>query len=125
MTHFKIEENSKIATGFSVPENYFENLESTILQKIENKEVKVISIFQNPKYWIAGIAAIFVFGLFLNIFNFNSNDENIASEEFLTSQTDITTEDLAEQLTENELKTLEENFNVYNQETTDLSKKNQ
>ena len=125
MKNFKIEENSKIETGFSVPENYFENLESTILQKIENKEVKVISIFQKPKYWIAAVAAIFVFGLFLNIFNFNSNDENIASEEFLTSQTDITTEDLAEHLTENELKTLEENFNVYDQETTDISKKNQ
>jgi len=100
-------------------------LESTILQKIENKQVKVVSIFLKPKYWIAAAAAIFVFGLFLNIFNYKSQEENFADEEFLTSQTDFSTEDLAEYLTENELKKLEENYNVSGPETTEVSTKNQ
>jgi len=125
MENFKIEDHSKIETGFSTPENYFENLESTILQKIENKQVKVFSIFLKPKYWIAAAAAIFVFGLFLNIFNYKSQEENFADEEFLTSQTDFSTEDLAEYLTENELKKLEENYNVSGPETTEVSTKNQ
>jgi|LauGreStaDraftv2_3_1035109.scaffolds.fasta_scaffold04657_4 hypothetical protein len=125
MENFKIEDHSKIETGFSTPENYFENLESTILQKIENKQVKVVSIFLKPKYWIAAAAAIFVFGLFLNIFNYKSQEENFADEEFLTSQTDFSTEDLAEYLTENELKKLEENYNVSGPETTEVSTKNQ
>jgi hypothetical protein len=125
MENFKIENHSKIETGFSTPENYFENLESTILQKIENKQVKVVSIFLKPKYWIAAAAAIFVFGLFLNIFTYKSQEENFADEEFLTSQTDFSTEDLAEYLTENELKKLEENYNVSGPETTEVSTKNQ
>jgi len=112
MGNFKIEDHSKIETGFSTPENYFEKLESIILHKIENKQVKVISIFQKPKYWLAAAAAIFVLGLFLNIFNYKSKDENHADEEFLISQTDLSTEELAEHLTENELKKLEENYSV-------------
>ena len=125
MENFKIEDHSKIETGFSTPENYFENLESTILQKIENKQLKVVSIFLKPKYWIAAAAAIFVFGLFLNIFNYKSQEENFADEEFLTSQTDLSTEDLAEHLTENELKRLEESYNIASLKTNDVTTKNQ
>lgn len=124
MKKFKIDEYSKKETGFAVPENYFENLESRIFNLIETREVKVISIFQQPKYWITAIAAIFIIGLFFSISFNNSNDESFANEEFLTTQTDLTTEDLAEHLTENDLKTLEENLTVYDQEIIDLTKEN-
>ncbi|MBC7439545.1 MAG: hypothetical protein H7250_06130 [Flavobacterium sp.] len=124
MKKFKIDEYSKKEAGFAVPENYFENLESRIFNLIETREVKVISIFQQPKYWITAIAAIFIIGLFFSISFNNSNDESFANEEFLTTQTDLTTEDLAEHLTENDLKTLEENLTVYDQEIIDLTKEN-
>ena len=124
MKNFKIDENSKKETGFAIPENYFENLESKIFNQIETQEVKVISIFQQSKYWITAIAAIFVIGLFFSISSKNKNEESVANEEFLTSQTDLTTEDLAEYLTENDLKTLEENLTVYDQEIIDLTKEN-
>lgn len=124
MKNFKIDENSKKETGFAIPENYFENLESKIFNRIKTKEVKVISIFQQSKYWITAIAAIFVIGLFFSISSKNKNEESVANEEFLTSQTDLTTEDLAEYLTENDLKTLEENLTVYDQKIIDLTKEN-
>ena len=124
MKNFKIDENSKKETGFAVPENYFENLESKIFNRIETKEVKVISIFQQSKYWITAIAAIFIIGLFFSISSKNKNEESVANEEFLISQTDLTTEDLAEYLTENDLKTLEENLTVYDQTIIDLTKEN-
>lgn len=124
MKNFKIDENSKKETGFAIPENYFENLESKIFNRIKTKEVKVISIFQQSKYWITAIAAIFVIGLFFSISSKNKNEESVANEEFLTSQTDLTTEDLAEYLTENDLKTLEENLTVYDQTIIDLTKEN-
>ncbi|MBC7439656.1 MAG: hypothetical protein H7250_06710 [Flavobacterium sp.] len=124
MKKFKIDEYSKKETGFAVPENYFENLESRIFNLIETREVKVNSIFRQPKYWITAIAAIFIIGLFFSISFNNSNDESFANEEFLTTQTDLTTEDLAEHLTENDLKTLEENLTVYDQEIIDLTKDN-
>ena len=124
MKNFKIDENSKKETGFAIPENYFENLESKIFNRIETQEVKVISIFQQSKYWITAIAAIFVIGLFFSISSKNKNEESVANEEFLISQTDLTTEDLAEYLTENDLKTLEENLTVYDQKIIDLTKEN-
>ena len=125
MENFKIEDHSKIETGFSTPENYFENLEATILQKIENKQVKVFSIFLKPKYWMVAAAAIFIFGLFLNTYNYKSQEENFVDEEFLTLQTDFSTEDLAEYLTENELKRLEESYNIASLKTNDVTTKNQ
>ena len=124
MKNFKIDENSKKETGFAIPENYFENLESKIFNQIETQEVKVISIFQQSKYWITAIAAIFVIGLFFSISSKNKNEESVANEEFLISQTDLTTEDLAEYLTENDLKTLEENLTFYDQTIIDLTKEN-
>ena len=124
MKNFKIDENSKKETGFAIPENYFENLESEIFNRIKTKEVKVISIFQQSKYWITAIAAIFIIGLFFSISSKNKNEESVANEEFLTSQTDLTTEDLAEYLTENDLKTLEENLTVYDQTIIDLTEEN-
>ena len=124
MKNFKIDENSKKETGFAIPENYFENLESKIFNQIETQEVKVISIFQQSKYWITAIAAIFVIGLFFSISSKNKNEESVENEEFLISQTDLTTEDLAEYLTENDLKTLEENLTVYDQTIIDLTKEN-
>lgn len=124
MKNFKIDENSKKETGFAVPENYFENLESRIFNRIETQEVKVISIFQQPKYWITAFAAIFVIGLFFSISFKNLNEESVANEEFLTSQTDLTTEELAEHLTENDLKILEENLTIYDQQVIDLTKEN-
>ena len=124
MKNFIIDENSKKETGFAVPENYFENLESRTFNRIETQEVKVFSIFQQPKYWITAIAAIFIIGLFFSNSFKNLNEESVANEEFLTSQTDLTTEDLAEYLTENDLKTLEENLTIYDQQVIDLSKEN-
>ena len=124
MRNFKLEENSKIKTGFVIPENYFENLELQIMKKIPEKEVKIISIFQKSKYWVSAIAAILVIGLFFTILNKNPNDETIANEDFLISQTDLTTEDLVDHLTENDIKNLEENLTIYDQETINSVKEN-
>ena len=124
MRNFKLDENSKIQTGFSIPENYFENFDLKISGEMRKKEVKVISIFQKSKYWISAIAAILVVGLFFTFLNKNQSEENIANEDFLTSQTDLSTEDLVEHLTENDIKILEENLNVYDQETINSIKEN-
>jgi hypothetical protein len=117
MENFKLDEKSKIQTGFIAPENYFENLQSKIRNRIPEKEVKVISLYQKAKYLVASIAAIFIMGLFLNIFNNNSQENTMENEDFLTSQTDLSTEDLVEYLTETDIKTLETNLNGKNRES--------
>ena len=124
MENFKIDENSKIKTGFVVPENYFENLESSIFTTRDATKIKVISIFKQSKYWIAAIAAIFIFGIFISIYTNKTSQESYEEEEFLTSQTDLSTEDLVDQLTENDLKTLEENLTIYDQEMIDSAIEN-
>ena len=44
MKEFKLDNNPKISPGFSVPENYFENFSSKLLQELPKNEPKVISI---------------------------------------------------------------------------------
>ena len=82
MENFKIDENSKIKTGFVVPENYFENLESSIFTTRDATKIKVISIFKQSKYWIAAIAAIFIFGIFISIYTNKTSQESYEEEEF-------------------------------------------
>ena len=41
MKEFKLDNNPKISPGFSVPENYFENFSSKLLQEEKSPVIKI------------------------------------------------------------------------------------
>lgn len=74
MKTFKLENEPKIETGFIIPENYFENFSSKIIVEVNKKEQpKIISLYPKSKIWIYTVAAIFVLGLMIPIYNYLEN----------------------------------------------------
>ena len=53
MKAFKLDNEPKIESGFKTPDNYFENFQSAMIEKLSKepviKETKVISIFRKRK----------------------------------------------------------------------------
>ena len=112
MKEFKLDNNPKICSGFSVPENYFENFSSKLLQELPKNEPKVISIYQKKKKLLFAVAAVLILALSIPIYNalISSNDEldNTSIENYLTYQPNITQYDLISELEDEDLLTLNE-----------------
>jgi len=49
MGKFKLDNEPKIATGFTVPENYIESFSTKMKQQLPQNEPKVISLFARKK----------------------------------------------------------------------------
>lgn len=101
--------NSKIESGFKVPENYFENFEDRLLSQIEPKaEPKVISLFHRKQIWISAIAAVFVALIAIPVYFNSVTTEKISNqtlENYLT--TEYNTYDLINNLSEEDIQSLE------------------
>jgi len=119
MQRISFDEN-KIATGFKTPDHYFDSLEEKIMQKLptESKEVKVISLWQRKSIWISSVAAIFLISLgTLYFFNQQTSTDLTISNDYLAYQSDITTEDIATQLTDEDITALESELTSFDSET--------
>lgn len=101
--------NSKIKSGFKVPENYFENFEDRLLSQIESKEEpKVISLFHRKQVWISAIAAVFVALIAIPVYFNSVTTEKISNqtlENYLTIE--YNTYDLIDNLSEEDIQGLE------------------
>ncbi|MEM0575649.1 hypothetical protein [Flavobacterium polysaccharolyticum] len=112
MKEFKLDNEPNISTGFSVPENYFENFSAKLLQELPKEEPKVISLFQKRKKLLFAAAAVLIIALSLPIYNsfFKTTQEldNASIENYLTYQPNITQYDLISEMEANDLVSLNE-----------------
>ena len=122
MKPFNLHNDPKITSGFKIPEHYFEQFEAKMMQQISQKEVKVISIFETRKFWFSAVAAVFVIGLFTPMYLNNSKTENISDADFLACQTTISTEDIIENLSDEDITAIEESLDLYDQDTKNYAK---
>lgn len=104
--------NEKINTGFKVPEGYFEEFESKMLDNLMvKKETKVVSLFHKKQIWISSMAAVFVLAIAIPVY-FNSAKtvtlENATIENYLVDQTSFSTFDIIDNLNDNDIKELED-----------------
>ena len=122
MKQFDLDNDPKIDNGFRIPENYFEQFEAKIMSKISEKELKVISIFETRKFWFSAVAAVFVIGLFTTMYLNNIKTENISTEDYLACATTISTEDIIENLSDEDITSIEESLDLYDQDTKNYAK---
>ncbi|MGL2986734.1 hypothetical protein ACSVH5_03980 [Flavobacterium sp. RSSA_27] len=112
MKEFKVDNEPKISSGFSIPENYFENFSAKILQELPKEEPKVISLYQKRKRLLFAAAAILILALSLPIYNsfFKTAEEidNTSIENYLAFQPNITQYELISELEAEDLATLHE-----------------
>lgn len=113
-------EDSKIATGFAIPDNYFDALEEKVMQKlpIKAKEIKVIALWHRKSVWISSVAALLLISLGSLYFYNQQTLENLTiSSDYLAYQNEITTEDIALQLTDEDITALETELTSFDSET--------
>ena len=122
MTQFDLDNDPKIDSGFSIPENYFEQFEIKMMNQLSQKEVKVISIFESRKFWFSTIAAVFVIGLFTTMYLNNTKADNITTEDYLACATTISTEDIIDNLSDDDITEIEESLDLYDQDTKNYAK---
>lgn len=117
MKDFKLEQYPKIATGFVLPDDsYFENLSEIINNKTILSTAKVISFYQKKTFWIQAIAAVFIIGIGIFFFEQKIASSQVIGEEYLVSESNISTEEIAEQLTEADIEHLEKSLIIHDKE---------
>lgn len=99
MKEFKLENSTKIETGFKTPDNYFENFSDKLLLKLPHNEPKVISFFKRRNSIFMLVAAVFVIALTIPIINTTqvntiSELDETTLENYLSYQTNVNQYDL-------------------------------
>ena len=116
MKTFKLENEPKITTGFSVPENYFEEFSEKMLQKLPAKEPKVISVFNRRKTWMYAAAAIIVMALtvpvYNNFYNHSSEIDEMTLENYISYHSTVSDADLVNLLDENDIQKINIDMNI-------------
>jgi len=108
--------NEKIESGFKVPEGYFEQFESKMLnQLVVEKEPIVISLWQNKRVWMTSIAAVLLVSIALPIyFSMNNTTAKVVEDEtietYLAMQPTMTNYEIATELTNEDFASLEESL---------------
>lgn len=112
MKTFKLDKEPKIKTGFTVPENYFEDFSAKMMQNLPKNEPKIISIFARKKTWIYAAASVIALVLSLPIYNkyfSNSSEFDEATlENYITYQSNVSDSDLMNLLDEQDIKKIAE-----------------
>lgn len=112
MKEFKLDHEPKISTGFSVPENYFENFSAKLLQELHKEEPKVLSLYQKRKKLLFAAAAVLVlalsFPIYNSIFKTTQEPDSSSMENYLAYQPNITQYDLISEMEANDLVSLNE-----------------
>ena len=107
MKTFKLDNEPKIETGFTVPENYFENFSAKMMQQLPENEPKIISIFARKKTWMYVAAAIMVLALslpiYFNNFSHSSEIDEATLENYISYHSTVSDTDLVNLLDEQDI----------------------
>jgi len=103
MKAFKLENEPKIRPGFKTPEHYFDDFSAKMLQQVnEEKQVKVIPIYNRKKVISLLAAAVVVIALMIPIINNYNNTSKELDEDtletYLSYQSNLNQYDLIKEL---------------------------
>lgn len=116
MKEFKLDNEPKITSGFTTPDDYFDTFSEKVLAQIPKEETKVISIFSSRKTWYYAAAAILILMLSVPIYTkYSIQQEEIDTttlENYLAYQSNISEEEIVNLLQQEELDKMKLEFNV-------------
>jgi len=121
MKEFKINEKDKIKSGFTTPENYFEGFTDRLMVQLAKPEVKpdpkVIPLYKRMPGWLSAAAVFIVLmtaGWFflLNVQETENQPDDAAIETYLVYNTNASTYDIAQQLSQQDIDNLEASLAV-------------
>jgi hypothetical protein len=128
MKEFKLENESKITTGFKTPDNYFNDFSAKVLDQINEGEVKVIPIYRRKKVLAMVAAAVVFIALMIPVVNNYQNtskdlDANTL-ETYLTYQSNLNQYDLINQLDTKDIESLNNNVALEQETLEDILSSN-
>ena len=114
MNKFKIDYKNKITSGFTYPEDYFEQFSEALNSRINQPKatVKVISI--NTKKWITIVAAVFIIALSVSVYSkmvVSQSYEKNTTEYYITNHSEISQYDLITLLDKKDIENLSVELN--------------
>lgn len=124
MHEFKLDSEPKIKSGFTLPDNYFEDFTEKITLQLPTAESKVISIWKKNKKIVYAVAAILVLSFSIPILNFINTDSNEVSsievENYLSYHSSLSDDDIVELLETEDLEKLDLNTTIKDQVLEEL-----
>jgi hypothetical protein len=128
MKEFKLENESKITTGFKTPENYFNDFPTKVLNQINEGEVKVIPIYKRKKVLAMLAAAVVFIALMIPIVNnYNNTSKDLDAntlETYLAYQSNLNQYDLINQLDTKDIESLNNNVALEQETLEDILSSN-
>ena len=113
MKHFKLDKEPKINTGFEIPDDYFEQFESKMMQQLPKENVKVVSLFHRKQLWISSIAAVLLVMIAIPVY-FNMKGattlETATLENYLS--TEYSTYEIVDKLSNEDITALENDLSL-------------
>jgi len=124
MKVFKLKNEPKIATGYKVPDAYFEDFQSKVNHRLNKNETPVISLFAQRKILILAIAAIFIIALsisLINVMNTSSSEiDKTTLENYLANNATISNDDIVELLNEDDINKIKIDLKIEDQTLEDI-----
>ncbi len=128
MKEFKLENEPKITSGFSIPGGYFDTFPNKIFNPLPKNESKILSVFSLKKQWYLAAAAIVVLMLSIPLYNdYNLVQDEVDSatlENYLAYQANISEEDIVNLLDENELKKINLDLKIRDKDIEEILNSN-
>ena len=129
MKTFKLDNEPKIETGFTVPENYFEDFSAKMMQQLPNNKPKVISIWAKNKKVLYAVASVLVLSLsipFIYVAQKDSNEvSNAAIENYLFCHSTLTDDDIVDLLDSDDLEKLNISSDLEDKDVEELLTENE
>ncbi|HOZ75586.1 MAG TPA: hypothetical protein PLS51_10890 [Flavobacterium sp.] len=107
MSKFEIDQQPKTSSGFKIPEHYFDDFSSKMLQKLQDEDRTVIPINRKKSNWMYAAAAVLVVSLSIPFYNILKKPtlelDNTTLENYITDHSGISDADFVELLDEKDL----------------------
>ena len=128
MKEFKLDNELKINSGFTTPEDYFDTFSEKMMAQLPKEIPKVISIYSNKKRVMLAAAAILVLALSVPIFNkLTTNTSELDQqtlEDYITYNSGISENDLVDLLEKEDIEKINVDYNIQDKDVEDLLSQN-
>jgi len=121
MNDFKLDKGQKISTGFTTPNDYFDNFTNAIMGQLPVREVKIVPLYKRKPVWLSAAAGFIVIaGLsVLYTTDMASQPDDAAIENYLVYQANVNSYDLMQNLDQNDIDELEKSIVMNDEQIRD------